>query len=74
MPSVLSSLSLIASPNGLKDHIHYTIETLRSIPCGEPTMPVSKIVNLMEDIPGVWAEASEGQAGDTDQYPGCKSE
>ena len=31
-----------------KDHIHYMIETLRSIPCGEPTMSVSKIVNLMK--------------------------
>ena len=31
-----------------KDHIHYMIETLRSIPCGEPTMSISKIVNLMK--------------------------
>lgn len=25
-----------------RDHIHYMIETLRSIPCGEPTMSISK--------------------------------
>lgn len=31
-----------------KDHIHYMIETLRSIPCGEPTMSILKIVNLIK--------------------------
>ena len=31
-----------------KDHIHYMIETLRSIPCGEPTMSIRKTVNLIK--------------------------
>ncbi len=45
-----------------KDHIHYMTETLRSIPCGEPAMSVSKIVNLMKSYTAyhIW-----------ERYPNC---